>query len=227
MPHWHPFETNSALLSAAVDMIISAATRAISARGQFHIVLAGGTTPRAIYEKLVGSKTDWPAWHIYFGDERCLPLHDPERNSAMVDAAWLKHVPIPQQQIYVIPAELGAVKAASEYAKVLQGVQEFDLVLLGLGEDGHTASLFPNHEWGTEPASPAVLAVHQAPKPPAERVTLSAWRLSRARQVMFLVSGASKHEAVVQWRNGTAIPASAIMPVNGVDVLVDRAAADF
>ena len=92
MPHWHPFETNSALLSAAVDMIISAATRAISARGQFHIVLAGGTTPRAIYEKLVGSKTDWPAWHIYFGDERCLPLHDPERNSAMVDAAWLKHV---------------------------------------------------------------------------------------------------------------------------------------
>ena len=227
MPHWHPFETNSVLLAAAVEMITSAATQAISARGKFRIALAGGATPRTIYEKLVEIKTDWRAWHIYFGDERCLPPYDPERNSAMVDAAWLKHVPIPQQQIYVIPAELGAVKAASEYAKVLQGVPEFDLVLLGLGEDGHTASLFSSHEWGIEPASPSVLAVHHAPKPPAERVTLSAWRLSRARQVIFLVSGASKHEAVVQWRNGTAIPASAIMPVNGVDVLVDRAAADF
>ena len=224
MPRWHPFETNSALVIAAVEMIANAAAQAISARGQFHIVLAGGTTPRAIYERLVELKTDWRAWHIYFGDERCLPLHDLERNSAMVDAAWLKRVPIPQQQIYVIPAELGAIKAASEYAKALQDVQEFDLVLLGLGEDGHTASLFPGHEWGTEPTSPSVLAVNHAPKPPAERVTLSAWRLSRARQVIFLISGASKHEAVMQWRNGTALPASVITPVNGVDVLVDWAA---
>ena len=227
MPRWQFFETNSALLSAAVDMIISAATRAISASGQFHIVLAGGTTPRAIYEQLVEIKTDWRAWHIYFGDERCLPPPDPERNIAMADAAWLKQVSIPPEQIHVIQAELGAIKAASEYAKVLQGVQEFDLVLLGLGEDGHTASLFPGHEWGTQPTSPSVLAVHHAPKPPAERVTLSAWRLSRARQVMFLVSGASKHEAIMQWRNGTALPASVITPVNDVDVLVDRAAANF
>ena len=227
MPRWHPFETNSALVTAAVDMVTNAAAQAISARGKFRIVLAGGTTPRAIYEKLVEIKTDWRAWHIYFGDERCLPPHDPERNSAMADAAWLTHVPIPPEHIHVIPAELGAAKAASEYAKVLQGVPEFDLVLLGLGEDGHTASLFPGNEWGTEPASPSVLAVHHAPKPPAERVTLSAWRLSRARQVMFLVSGASKHEAVMQWRNGTTLPASAITPVNGVDVLVDEAAADF
>ena len=227
MPRWHPFETNSALLPAAVDMIISAAAQDISARGQFHIVLAGGTTPRAIYEQLVDLKTDWRAWHIYFGDERCLPPHDPERNSAMADAAWLKHVPIPPEHIHVIPAELGAVKAASEYAKVVQGVPEFDLVLLGLGEDGHTASLFPHHDWGTEQTSPSVLAVHHAPKPPAERVTLSAWRLSRARQVIFVVSGASKHEAVMQWRNGSALPASVITPVNEVDVLVDRAAADF
>ena len=104
---------------------------------------------------------------------------------------------------------------------------EFDLVLLGLGEDGHTASLFPGQDWGTEPTSPSALAVNHAPKPPAERVTLSAWRLSHARQVIFLVSGASKHEAVMQWRNGTALPASVITPVNGVDVLVDRDAADF
>ena len=227
MPRWRSFETNPALVTAAVEMITNAAAQAISARGKFHIVLAGGTTPRAIYERLVEIKTDWLAWHIYFGDERCLPPLDPERNSAMAGAAWLKHVPIPPQHIYVIPAELGAVKAASEYAKMLQSMPEFDLVLLGLGEDGHTASLFPGQDWGTEPTSPSVLAVHRAPKPPAERVTLSAWRLSRARQVMFLVSGASKHEAVMQWRNGTVIPASAIMPVNGVDVLVDKAAVDF
>ena len=227
MPRWHPFETNSALVTNAVDRVTNAATQAISAHGKFHIVLAGGTTPRAIYEKLVELKTDWLAWHIYFGDERCLPPLDPERNSAMAGAAWLKHVPIPQRHVHVIPAELGAVTAASEYAKALQGVHEFDLVLLGLGEDGHTASLFPHHDWGAEHTSPSVLAVHHAPKPPADRVTLSAWRLSRARQVMFLVSGASKHEAVMQWRNGAALPASAITPVNGVDVLVDKAAADF
>ena len=92
-----------------------------------------------------------------------------------------------------------------------------------MGEDGHTASLFPGHEWGTAPGSPDALAMFDAPKPPPQRVTLSAARLSRARQVMFLVSGEAKHRAIVDWRAAKDIPARAITPVAGVDVLVESA----
>ena len=99
----------------------------------------------------------------------------------------------------------------------------FDLALLGLGEDGHTASLFPGHEWGITPDSPDTLAVFDAPKPPPQRVSLSAARLSRSRQVIFLVAGESKHRAVTEWRNGKIIPARAIAPAAGVDVLVESA----
>jgi len=222
---WQVVATADALQADAVKMISVAAQSAISARGEFHIVLAGGGTPRAVYESLAGMRTDWSAWHIYFGDERCLPPNHPERNSSMARESWLRHVNIPHMQIYMIPAELGAVRAAQEYTKLLQGLDYFDLVLLGLGEDGHTASLFPGQECGADPSGPAVLAVHDAPKPPAERVSLSAWRLSRARKVMFLVAGAGKRDAVNKWRAGDAIPARSIMPEAGVEVLVDSAAA--
>ena len=94
-------------------------------------------------------------------------------------------------------------------------------MLLGLGEDGHTASLFPDHQWGETPGSPDTLAVFDAPKPPPRRVSLSAARLARARQVLFLVSGESKHRAVADWRAGKIIPARAIMPEAGVDVLLE------
>jgi 6-phosphogluconolactonase len=125
--------------------------------------------------------------------------------------------------VHAIPAELGALEAARLYAETLRTVGGFDLVLLGLGEDGHTASLFPGHEWGTASGSPDVLAVFDAPKPPPQRVSLSAARLGRARQVMFLVGGKSKHRAVAEWRTGKNIPARAITPAAGVDVLVESA----
>jgi 6-phosphogluconolactonase len=222
---WQVYASADALQADAVKIISAAALSAIAARGEFHIVLAGGSTPRAVYESLATIRTDWSAWHIYFGDERCLPPNHPERNSSMALESWLRHVNIPHMQIYMIPAELGAVRAAKEYAKLLQGLDYFDLVLLGLGEDGHTASLFPGQEWGADPGGPAVLAVHDAPKPPPERVSLSAWRLSRARQVLFLVAGGGKRDAVKKWRGGDAIPARAVTPEAGVEVLADSAAA--
>lgn len=222
--HWQVFPDAEALRDAAVAVIDQAARQAIAARGEFHIVLSGGNTPRAVHERLVSLKTDWGVWHIYLGDERCLPPHHPERNSCMAHGAWLDCVAIPPMQVHMIPAELGAVRAAQEYAKVLREVGEFDLVMLGLGEDGHTASLFPGHDWGVEEHSPDVLAVHDAPKPPPERVSLSAARLSRAHRVMFLVAGASKREAVARWQAGESIPASAIAPEGGVEVLVEAVA---
>lgn len=220
---WHAFADKPSLQQAACKIVLDCASQAIHQRREFHLVLAGGGTPHEVYAELRLANTDWSAWHIYFGDERCLPTEDAERNSRMAEETWLDHVPIPPAQFHVIPAELGANQAASAYAETLHPVGEFDLVLLGLGEDGHTASLFPGHDWGTAPQSPDVLAVFDSPKPPPERVSLSAARLSRTRKLIFLVSGNSKREAIDKWRTGKDIPARAMTPAAGVDVLVETA----
>lgn len=218
---WHVLAAADALERAATDKILHAAQQAIARSGAFHIVLAGGSTPRRIYHSLRRADTDWSRWHIWFGDERCLPPADPERNSRMAADAWLDQVPIPAAQIHPMPAELGATAAATAYARLLAGRGDFDLVLLGLGEDGHTASLFPDHDWGVSATAPDVLAVFDAPKPPPERVSLSARRLSATRELIFLVSGEGKRQAVADWRAGVAIPAAAIAPPDGVDVMLD------
>jgi 6-phosphogluconolactonase len=205
--------------------ILRAAHDAIAARGAFRIVLAGGNTPRKVYEALRSAQADWRHWHVYFGDERCLPPEHDERNSRMATLAWLAYVDIPAAHIHPIPAELGAEDAAEAYAPSLDDIALFDLVLLGLGEDGHTASLFPDHNLGVAPDAPSTLAVLDAPKPPAQRVSLSARRLSEAREVMFLVTGNSKAQAVADWRAGSAIPAAAITPEGGVDVYLEEPAA--
>ncbi len=216
LSRWHGFDSQDAINQATLQQILSAADEAIQARGRFTIVLAGGTTPKSVYELLRDADTDWSKWHVYYNDDRCLPADHPDRNSLMAAEVWLNHVKIPATQIFPIPTELGPEPAAEAYRKLLSELKEdFDLVLLGLGEDGHTASLFPDHTWDD---SLDAFAVYEAPKPPAERVSISAARLSRARQVLFLVTGAGKQEAVDNWRNGVAIPASLITPVAGVDV---------
>lgn len=210
-----------ALRHAAYRRILDTAADAIQRRGCFMIVLAGGNTPRGLYRMLRGSETDWSCWQVYFGDERCLPVDDLERNSRMAADTWLDHVSILKNQVHVLPAEHGAAAAAQAYAHTLRDVGDFDLVLLGLGEDGHTASLFPNHDWGVNADAADALAVFDAPKPPAQRVSMSAMRLSRARTVLFLVEGESKRDAVTRWRTGADIPARAIHPQAGVNVLVE------
>lgn len=217
---WIGVADTAALQRAARNRILDDAARAIELRGQFVIVLAGGNTPAGVYRMLRGADTDWSRWKVFFGDERCLPADDIERNSRMAADAWLDHVSIPRHQIHVLPAELGPESAALAYSETLRSVGDFDLVLLGLGEDGHTASLFPGHDWGDARDAPDVLAVFDAPKSPPHRVSLSARRLSRARAVLFLVAGATKRNAVAQWRMGADIAARAIRPESGVDVLI-------
>lgn len=212
---WHNFETQEAINQASLNRILAVANEAIATRGRFSIVLAGGSTPKSVYALLKNAKADWANWHVYHNDDRCLPEDNPERNSLMARTTWLNHVSIPANQIHDIPAELGNIEGATAYAKILIGVPEFDLVLLGLGEDGHTASLFPNQPIDN---SADAVPVFDAPKPPADRITVSQQRLSNAREVIFLVTGAGKQEAVNHWRNGVAIPATLIKPKNGVDV---------
>ncbi|HLD09598.1 MAG TPA: 6-phosphogluconolactonase [Methylophilaceae bacterium] len=215
---WKHYASISSLWHTACDDIVQCAAQAIAERGQFLIVLAGGNTPRAVYRLLREAQTDWSKWHIYYGDERCLPRGHADRNSLMVEQTWLGYVPIPASQIHTMPAESGTVLGAKAYAETLAGVGDFDFVLLGLGEDGHTASLFPGEPWNDKNGDGATVAVTNAPKPPPERISISASRLSAARRVLFLVNGAGKQQAVDDWLAGKAIPASAIKPKYGVDV---------
>lgn len=215
---WHRVGDSTALQETVAANIVALANRCIAEHGFFAIVLAGGETPRAIYVRLRDVKTDWKSWHVYFGDERCLPADNAQRNDTMAMNALLQHIPIPAANIHRIPAEMTPENAAQQYAQKLANVPQFDLVLLGLGEDGHTASLFPGHNPGDAVDAPAVLAVHNAPKPPTDRISMSARRLSAANAVWFIVSGDNKRRALTGWQAGDAIPAAAISPAYGVDV---------
>jgi 6-phosphogluconolactonase len=224
-PVWRVYPDAEALATQLTQTVLNEARDRIAQHGRFMLVLAGGATPRRVYLKLAQAEADWGRWHIWFGDERCYPLGHSERNDTMAQGALLTRVPIPRDNIHPICSEgFGPEAAARRYAEVLpQG--RFDLTLLGLGEDGHTASLFPGNDWGETDESAAVLPVLNAPKPPAERVSLSAHRLSQSFRVIFLVTGASKANAVARWKTGDARPASAIHAPK-LEVWLDQAAAN-
>jgi 6-phosphogluconolactonase len=213
---WKRYDTIEQLAETVCQRVLKAADKAIAAKGAFKLVLAGGTAPVKAYQLLATKQQDWSKWHIYHGDERCLPIDDAERNSWVADQKWLDLVPIPKTQIYVIPAELGAESGAESYAKVVKKAEKFDLVLLGMGEDGHTASLFPGHVHNLDELTHAV---HNSPKPPADRVSISAKALSNTEELIFVVSGA-KHDAVAAWKNKEDLPVTHICPAVKVDVLL-------
>ncbi len=215
---WHTLATADDVALAAYQRILDAALSAIAERGQFKLMLAGGTTPEKVYRLLVQSDTDWSKWFIYYGDERCLPAGHADRNSVMAQQAFLSKVAIPKSQVFTIPAELGNEQAATQYRQVVKDALPFDLVLLGMGEDGHTASLFPGHQHDSDEL---VHAVYNSPKPPPERVSISAKALGDARQVIFLITGSNKQEAVKLWRSGQDLPVANILS-NNVDVYMDR-----
>lgn len=192
----------AAVATEACRLIGAAAAAAIAQREIFRLVLAGGTTPSQIYQRLATTAQQWAAWEIFWGDERCLPADDPGRNSHMAQTCWLDHVAIPAAQIHPIPAELGAAEAAAQYSETIRNKQPFDLVLLGIGEDGHTASLFP----GRKVQAGAVIAVHDAPKPPTERVSLNFATLRACRQQLVIITGSEKAAALAAWQHGQNLP---------------------
>jgi len=210
-----------AVADAALGIMLAAAEEAIGARGVFRIVLTGGSTPLLAYRKLAGASAHWADWHIYHGDERCLPSDDAERNSRAADETWLLQVPIPREQVHAIPAERGAEAAAAAYEPIVAAALPFDLVLLGMGEDGHTASLFPEHE--IRPG-PLVMPVHEAPRPPPERVSLTPSALCRTRRMLVLVTGAGKRPAMHRWLAGEGLPVARVAVGGNALVLLDEAA---
>lgn len=212
--------SNAELLATAVaQRIVVVVHQAIVARGVCRIALAGGETPRRSYEQLRHMPVVWANVHIYFGDERCLPVGDAQRNDTMAQHALLQHVAIPAANVHSIPAESGALAAASRYALELDQATPLDLVLLGMGEDGHTASLFPGNPALRIRESAA--AVFDAPKTPPERVTLSMATLNAARRKIILVAGSGKRAALQRIAQGEPLPAG---QVTEAEWYVDQAA---
>ena len=220
-PQWHVFDDVNAVAAEAAHRILESASQSIRERGVFRLVLAGGHTPEAAYRLLVGADTNWSKWEIYFGDERCLPVNDPDRNSIMADNTFLNSVAIPAANIYPMHSEKGAEVAAKEYEAVVKTAMPFDVVLLGIGEDGHTGSLFPGQK---HPDDELVHPVHNSPKPPADRVTMSVRTLSNAAEVLVLATGEGKQDAIKAWKAGKPVPISEIGGPATVDVLMDKAA---
>ncbi len=217
--NWHVKPDAQAVAETAKDLIIASAKEAIQKRGVFKLVLAGGTTPEAVYALLAQEVSDWTHWQLYLGDERHLPVNDPERNSQMVTRILLEKTTIPKENIHFIPAEMEINAAAANYEAIINVMFPFDMVLLGMGEDGHTASLFPGH---SHPQHELVHAVIDAPKPPSERVSLSVKALSQNTTLLMLITGAGKHDAITQWRNNENLPVSQITSLGDIFILVDK-----
>jgi 6-phosphogluconolactonase len=228
-------ETPDDLAREAAGRFLDAAGRAIAERGRFAVAVSGGTGPKKLFALLAqppySKAVDWPKVHVFFADERYVPHDHPDSNLLLARENLLDHVPIPAANIHPMPtADASPEAAAAQYADTLAaffagGEPRFDLMLLGMGPDGHTASLFPGHP---DPAG-WVAAIHDSPKPPPVRLTLTLDLINRSREIAFLVSGADK-EATVKTVLGPAdgvepLPAARVRAAEGRTVwLLDRAA---
>jgi 6-phosphogluconolactonase len=216
----------TALAEAAARWTVDRLTAAVDQRGSAYIALAGGETPRGCYQCLTrppyGTLVPWQRLWVYWSDERQVPLDDPASNYAMAKAALLDHVAIPANQVFPLTQE--PEHALDRVPRDGQGRPRFDVIHLGLGEDGHTASLFPGDPV-LEEQRRFVCAVRAA-KPPPERLTLTLPVLNAARAVLFMVQGASKREALARvLRRDPALPASLVQPLDGeLQFIVDQAA---
>jgi len=224
----HPdLDTASA---AAADQLVGVVQAAAAARGECALALSGGTTPRTLYEMLAGepyrSRIPWHQLLVFFGDERCVPPDDPRSNYHLAREALLARVPVPPDRVHRMPADEADLDAAADaYERTLRrllprgrgGWPRFDWILLGLGDNAHTASLFP----GTPAVHERRRAVVSAyvPELRANRMTLTPPVLNGAAMVVFLVAGAGKADAVRRVLDGPwdpdAAPAQVVRPEDG------------
>jgi 6-phosphogluconolactonase len=222
----------AAVTHEAADRLVDIARSAIAAHGRFTVALSGGSTPRLLYEQLVARPIEWPRVHVFWGDERCVPPDHPDSNYGMAQRALLSHVDIPTHSVHRLKGELDPVQAARQYENELRAtfgtLPRFDLILLGMGADAHTASLFPG--------TPALherqrwVMAHYVEKLQADRLTLTPPVINHAAHVIFLIAGHDKAAALQAVWHGPPdpdrFPAQIVMPTTGrVIWLVDRAAA--
>lgn len=220
----------------AAERWVTAADEAIRARGAFHVALAGGSTPRLLYELLATApwrrRIDWSATHLWFGDERAVPADHPDSNYRMANEALISHVESPGSRVHRIETERGPEAAAAHYDTLLRrllphegadSTPRFDLILLGLGDDGHVASLFPDTAILEERA--ALAAAVFVPKLDAWRISLTLPTLAAGRHVAILVAGAAKADIVGRVHAGQAEEAPVRRLHGRIEWFLDRAAA--
>jgi 6-phosphogluconolactonase len=238
-PRVRVFDEAEAVARAAAARIAELARESVEARGVFTLALSGGSTPRRVYELLAGEDfregIDWPNVHVFFGDERMVPPDSAESNYRMANEALLARVPVPPENVHRIDGVGDAAANASAYESEMRGLfgedaewPRFDHVLLGMGDDGHTASLFPGTEALTE--SRLWVAPNWVEKLGAWRVTLTAPVINAARHVTFLVTGSAKAERLREVLKGervpSRLPSQLIRPPDGtLEWFVDREAA--
>jgi 6-phosphogluconolactonase len=231
------FPDSDALSRAGAEQFVQIGNEAVATRGRFVVALSGGSTPRRMYEKLASDdyrgRVDWSRVHFFWGDERAVPPDDPQSNFRMANQALLSRVPVLPQNIYRIPAEKAPGIAAAEYEKVLRdfshnSLPRFDLVLLGLGTNAHTASLFPYTSVLRERTR--WCAAVWVPELNTSRITLTVPVLNHGANVIFLVAGRDKAASLREVLRGPhdpeRLPAQLIQPDEGKLVwLVDEEAA--
>lgn len=225
------------LSMAAAEVFAAEARQAVQARGRFAVALAGGNTPQRTYELLAQEpfreQMPWQSVHVFWGDERCVPADDPRNNARMACKSLLDHVPVPSDQVHPMVCDRSPNDAADEYEALLRdffadGRSRFDLVLLGLGENGHTASLFPGTSALDE--QQRWVADVYVPEEGLHRLTLTAAAINQTALVVFLVSGNAKapilQKVLEDAQDPSGIPARLIKPAYGEMLwLVDRDAA--
>ncbi len=220
----------SALADAVARLIAERIAQWIKERGRCRFALAGGDTPRPIYERLaqadLAETIDWARVQVFWGDERCVEPDDEASNYRMAYTALLSHVPVTEANVHRIEGERGPAAAARRYAETL-GDQPLDLVLLGMGGDGHTASLFPD---APDLATAERVIPTHSPVAPVDRVSISLCAINGAREVYLLVAGADKAERLAevlqQIESGEpTLPAARVQPRSGfLYWLIDAAA---
>jgi len=238
------YPNQAQLASDAAALFVETATRATESGGQFSAALAGGSTPRGLYQRLAAPETsdrlDWERVHLFFGDERCVPPEHPDSNYRMVREILLDQIPIPTGNVHRIEGEMPVEKAALQYEGILQdffGIRQpakpvFDLILLGMGEDGHTASLFPGSQAIEEEVRlTAAVTHHTPPAPLVDRVSLTFPVINAAQLVVLLAAGEEKAKRLKQAlepseENTPMLPIQRVQPDPGKLVwLIDEAAA--
>jgi len=197
------------LSKALAQEILNIVKKSIFEKDCFSIVLTGGQSVLSLYKILSKADSNWDKWHIYIGDERFLPAEHKDRNDQTINEIWLDNSTISKKNIHFIKAELGLLEARVEYENTLKKIDKFDVVLLGMGEDGHIASLFPNHVY---PEDQMVIVEQGSPKPPKERISMSYQQLNKAHYVFKLIIGESKQKAVTLLEQNVNLP---ITKVNG------------
>jgi 6-phosphogluconolactonase len=217
-----------AVANKAAEIIAAAARTAVAARGRFVVAVSGGRTPWLMLRRLAGEDVPWQAVHVVQVDERFAPAGDPDRNLTHLYESLLEHAPLRREQIYAMPVEAAELEIAAErYTETLKNIAGapavLDLVHLGLGADGHTASLVPGDPvLNVTDSDVALTGVYQGRR----RMTLTYPILNRARRILWVVTGSDKVAALAQLRNADgSIPAGQIQRENAV-ILADRAAAE-